>query len=233
MTNKFVISSGHGDKVNGAVGILNEHKEAKKVVNQVYEILTKEYNGSGYKYHETTATNQAQNLANIVKYHNSKTRKLDISVHFNSAGASATGTECLYYDAKTLSAKMSKAMSDALGIADRGAKARKELYFLRNTTKPAILLEVCFVTSQKDAKAYKANFEELCQAIAKVIANELGYTKKKVTQVADSSKYHTVVAGDTVYSLSRKYGSTVAKIKEWNKLDKNYTIVKGQKLRVK
>lgn len=186
MVNKFVISSGHGAKVSGAIGILNEHDEAKKVVNRVYDILINNYNGSGYKYHEKTATTQNQNLANIVNYHNSKSRSLDISVHFNSASATATGSECLYYDAKTLSAKMSKAMANALGIIDRGAKQRKELYFLRNTSKPAILLEVCFVTSKKDAKAYRENFEDLCQAIAKVIANELGYIKK-VTKVSKSS----------------------------------------------
>lgn len=178
MTKQFVISSGHGDKVSGAIGILNEHNEAKKVVNRVYSILTNTYNGKGYKYHETTATNQQKNLANIVNYHNSKERDIDISVHFNSASASATGTECLYYDKKTLSAKMSKAMANALGIVDRGAKERKELYFLRNTEKPAILLEVCFVTSKKDAAAYRENFEDLCQAIAKIIANELDYEKE-------------------------------------------------------
>lgn len=181
MVKQFVISSGHGDKVSGAIGILNEHNEAKKVVNRVYSILTNDYNGKGYKYHETTATNQQQNLANIVNYHNSKERALDISVHFNSASAGATGTECLYYDKKSLSTKMSKAMANALDILDRGAKERKELYFLRNTSKPAILLEVCFVTSKKDAAAYHDNFEVLCQAIAKVIADELGYAKKVTT----------------------------------------------------
>ena len=160
MVKQFVISSGHGDKVSGAIGILNEHNEAKKVVNRVYSILTNDYNGKGYKYHETTATNQQQNLANIVNYHNSKERALDISVHFNSASAGATGTECLYYDKKSLSTKMSKAMANALDILDRGAKERKELYFLRNTSKPAILLEVCFVTSKKDATAYRKNFED-------------------------------------------------------------------------
>ena len=181
MTKQFVISSGHGDKVSGAIGILNEHNEAKKVVNRVYAILTNNYNGKGYKYHEKTATNQNQNLSNIVSYHNSKSRSLDISVHFNSASPQATGTECLYYDQKSLSVKMSAAMSDKLGITNRGAKERKELYFLRNTSKPAILLEVCFVTSKKDAAAYRENFEDLCQAIAKVVANELGYTKKITT----------------------------------------------------
>jgi N-acetylmuramoyl-L-alanine amidase len=128
MVKQFVISSGHGDHISGAIGILNEHNEAKKVVNRVYAILTTQYNGSGYKYHETTATTQQKNLDNIVNYHNSKSRSLDISVHFNSASASATGTECLYYDARSLSVKMASAMSNALGIVNRGAKERKELY---------------------------------------------------------------------------------------------------------
>lgn len=229
MTKQFVISSGHGDKVSGAVGILNEHNEAKKVVNRVYSILVDEYNGKGYKYHETIATNQQQNLANIVSFHNNKTRDLDISVHFNSASASATGTECLYYDKRSLSAKMSKAMADALGIVDRGAKERKELYFLRNTSKPAILLEVCFVTSKKDEAAYHKNFEELCQAIAKVIAEHLGYKKQAVPS---GTKSYKVKAGDTLWTIAKKYKTTVTKIKNSNGL-KSDTIVIDQKLKIK
>lgn len=180
---KFVISSGHGAIVGGAVGHINERAEAVKVVDRVYAILTDVYKGAGYKYHESTARTQSQNLANIVNYHNAKDRALDISVHFNSASPQATGTECLYYDQKSLSARMSKAMAGALGIVDRGPKARTELYFLRMKSKPAILLEVCFVSSQSDAASYRRNFEALCQAIAKVIAGEIGY--KKVTPTAN------------------------------------------------
>lgn len=190
---KFVISSGHGKIVGGAVGFINERAEAVKVVDRVYAILTNSYNGRGYRYHESTAQNQSQNLANIVNYHNGKDRELDVSVHFNSASASATGTECLYYDAKSLSAKMSAAMAKALDIRDRGPKERKELYFLCNTTKPAILLEVCFVSNKDDVAKYKANFERLCQAIAKVIADYLGYKKEVTTPSPDSTKasYYT------------------------------------------
>lgn len=191
MVNQFVISSGHGKNVQGAIGILNEVDEARKVVNRVYEILTNSFNGVGFKFHDDTSTTQNQNLAAIVNYHNSKTRILDISVHFNSATATATGSECLYYSEATLSAKMSKAMATALGITDRGAKERKELYFLLNTSKPAILLEVCFVTSDKDATAYRGNFEALCQAIAKVIAAELGYVKKVVQEVTETEAIYT------------------------------------------
>lgn len=190
---KFVISSGHGKIVGGAVGFINERAEAVKVVDRVYAILTNSYNGRGYRYHESTAQNQSQNLANIVNYHNSKDRELDVSVHFNSASASATGTECLYYDAKSLSTKMSAAMAKALDIPDRGPKERKELYFLRNTTKTAILLEVCFVSNKDDVAKYKANFERLCQAIAKTIADYLGYKKEATTPSPDSNKasYYT------------------------------------------
>lgn len=229
MTKQFVISSGHGDKISGAIGILNEHNEAKKVVNRVFNILIKEYNGKGFKYHEVNASTQQQNLANIVNYHNSKERSLDISVHFNSASANATGTECLYYDKKSLSAKMSKAMSNSLGIVDRGAKERKELYFLRNTSKPAILLEVCFVTSKKDAAAYHEDFEELCQAIAKVIAEHLGYKKQAVSSGA---KLYKVKAGDTLWTIAKKYKTTVTQIKNSNGL-KSDTIVVDQKLKIK
>lgn len=190
---KFVISSGHGKIVGGAVGFINERAEAVKVVDRVYAILTNSYNGRGYRYHESTAQNQSQNLANIVNYHNSKDRELDVSVHFNSASASATGTECLYYDAKLLSTKMSAAMAKALDVRDRGPKERTELYFLRNTTKPAILLEVCFVSNKDDVAKYKANFERLCQAIAKTIADYLGYKKEATTPSPDSAKasYYT------------------------------------------
>ena len=178
MVKQFVISSGHGKYVNGATDILDEVDEARRVVNRVYTILTTDFNGVGFKFHDDISITQNQNLTTIVNFHNSKTRSLDISVHFNSAEENATGSECLYYTAQVLSSKMSQAMAKSLGIMDRGAKERKELYFLKETKELAILLEVCFVTSKKDVEAYKKNFEALCQAISKVIASKLEYSKK-------------------------------------------------------
>lgn len=45
--------------------------------------------------------------------------------------------------------------------------------------------------------------------------------------------YHIVKSGETVSELAEKYKTTITKIKEWNKLDKNYSIDANQKLRVK
>lgn len=198
MAKKFVISSGHGKLVRGASGILDEVNEARRVVEHVYHILTTEYNGAGYKFHDNTSRTQAQNLNTIVAFHNRRDRALDISVHFNAASATATGAECLYYDAKALSSKMSRAMAFAMGIADRGPKERRELAFLRGTNRPAILLEVCFVSSAKDAKAYRTNFDAVCEAIAKVIAGELGYSKRVKTvstPAKEKAEYFTANPG--------------------------------------
>lgn len=225
---KFVISSGHGKIVGGAVGFINERAEAVKVVDRVYAILTNSYNGRGYRFHESTAQNQSQNLANIVNYHNSKDRELDVSIHFNSASASATGTECLYYDAKSLSAKMSAAMAKALDVRDRGPKERKELYFLRNTTKPAILLEVCFVSNKDDVAKYKANFERLCQVIAKTIADYLGYKKEATTPAPDSAKASYYTSNDLKGLYRIKKDCYLYNSVQFDKKNREQEIKKGE-----
>ena len=56
-----------------------------------------------------------------------------------------------------------------IGFTNRGVKINKELYFLRHTVAPAILIEVCFVDDQDDAKLYKANKNEVAKAIVKAI----------------------------------------------------------------
>ena len=239
---KVILSAGHGAKVSGANGFIKEHDEAVRLGKRVVEILGKE----AVFYQEKTATTQRQNLSNIVAYHNSKSRVLDVSLHFNSASAAATGSECLYLNPKlkNLSAKMSKAMSGAMGIRDRGPQYRSELYFLRNTNKPAILLEVCFVSSKKDSDAYKKNFEKLAQAIAKVLAEQVGIklsmNQEKENNVSNSGTtsahvdevYHKVQKGETLYGISKDHNITVEKLKELNGLKSNVIGV-GSKLRVK
>jgi N-acetylmuramoyl-L-alanine amidase len=166
-----VVSSGHGAKVSGAVGILNEVQEARKVCDRVGVILSSA--GVPYKiYHENTATSVNQNLANIVNYHNSQSRDRDVSIHFNAyqSTSSPMGTECLYVSQADLAKKVSGALATAGGFINRGPKKRTDLYFLNNTAKPSILIEVCFVDSSADANLYWANFEAICHSIAETIA---------------------------------------------------------------
>ena len=49
----------------------------------------------------------------------------------------------------------------------------------------------------------------------------------------DHTSHHIVKKGDTLYSISRKYGLTVEQLRTKNRLDKNSVIFVGQKLIVK
>ncbi|SKB60178.1 N-acetylmuramoyl-L-alanine amidase [Lysinibacillus sp. AC-3] len=188
MTKRYVGSSGHSLKIRGAKCFIDEVDEARKVTNEVHRILTTQYNGAGSVFHDDTSTTQNQNLQTIVNYHNKQTRELDWSIHFNAANVTDAprGVEVLYYDMKDLSAKVSAAISKASGLKDRGPKQRTELYFLKNTYKPAILIEVCFVDSEVDVDLYHKNFNVICTAIAEILAEHLGYAKIQTGQPADA-----------------------------------------------
>ena len=165
--NQVNISSGHSINCQGAADIINEVTEARKVVDRVYEIV-KASGKQCYKYHDTSSSS-TQNLVNIVNWHNGFNDGVDVSIHFNAYAHvdKPMGTEVCYYSNSSLASAISKEISTAGGFIDRGAKQRTGLYFLKHTNKPAILIEVCFVDSVADVNLYKANFEKICQAIAK------------------------------------------------------------------
>ena len=171
--NQVNISSGHSINCQGAADIINEVTEARKVVDRVYEIV-KASGKQCYKYHDTSSSS-TQNLVNIVNWHNGFNDGVDVSIHFNAYTHvdKPMGTEVCYYSNSSLAAAVSKEIATAGGFIDRGAKQRTGLYFLKHTNKPAILIEVCFVDSVADVNLYRANFERICQAIAKTLIGNI------------------------------------------------------------
>ncbi|MEK4283209.1 N-acetylmuramoyl-L-alanine amidase [Ureibacillus sp. FSL K6-0165] len=203
----ITISPGHWAVGTGARDLIDEVTEARKVVKRVIEILR----SSGITVNhveDNTSKNQQQNLNYLVTQHNKTNRKLDVSVHFNSATRTdkGLGVEVLYYDQKELAAKVSKAISDVSGLINRGAKERKELAFLRNTNKPSILIEVCFVNSTVDVAIYKRDFEKICQAIAKCLAEYVGKSLNlhSKTSTAEEKKGEKIVLTDTARNEARE-----------------------------
>lgn len=165
--NQIIISSGHSINCQGASDIINEVTEAKRVVNRVRDYVIAQ-GKSCYTYHDT-ANSSSINLANIVAFHNRYGSGIDVSVHFNASSHtnSARGVEVLYYSNSMAStaAAVSSAISKASGLINRGAKQRTNLYVLKHTDKPAILIEVAFVDSVRDVELYRTNFENICKAI--------------------------------------------------------------------
>jgi hypothetical protein len=167
---KVVISSGHGLKIRGASHFIDEVDEARRVVTALTETLRKRPNFEAVEFHDDISTTQDENLNRIVDYHNSQERDLDISVHFNACDPPTDGmrgTECFYQTQTDLAALVSAAISDASGLTDRGAKYGN-FYFLSNTNRPAILIEVAFVDAEQDVAAYEQNFNAIIRALATV-----------------------------------------------------------------
>jgi N-acetylmuramoyl-L-alanine amidase len=168
--NSIVISSGHAKYVQGAVGILNEVDEARRVVEAVAERLRSR--GVEVKtFHDDTSHSQNENLNTIVNYHNKQKRELDASVHFNAyiETDKGMGTECLYVSQQQLASQIASGIASASGLINRGSKKRTDLFFLNNTAEPAVLLEVCFVDSTLDANTYNEAFDRICDSIADVL----------------------------------------------------------------
>src|SRR6516164_9024965 len=120
---KIAISSGHGLYVRGASGYVDEVDEARRVVEQVAVNLRSM--GVGVQtFHDNVSTSQSENLNRIVNWHNSQTRDLDCSTHFNAyvSTTKPMGVEVLYVTQESLARKVSAAIADAGDFIDRGPK---------------------------------------------------------------------------------------------------------------
>lgn len=166
---KYNIHGGHNFIVPGAVSLLNEVTEDRKVKNELISLL-KSAGNTVYDCTDDKGTTQSKNLANIVAKCNAHSVDLDISIHLNAGGG--TGVEVLYVSSagKAYAEKVSKAVSDALGLKNRGAKKRDNLYVLNRTNATAILVECCFVDSKTDKNAW--NVSKCAKAIAEAITGK-------------------------------------------------------------
>jgi N-acetylmuramoyl-L-alanine amidase/Putative peptidoglycan binding domain len=174
---KICISAGHAKDVRGMQGPspwgLEEVDEARRVTARVGELL----NAGGVPtktWWDDISQTQDENLDRICDWHNSQQRDIDCSIHFNSADPPGHGCEVFYETAHDLAEAIVDKVCAASGLTNRGPKTGN-LYFLSNTAKPAVLVEVCFGNHQGDCETYRRAFEPICLAIAEGLAgHELG-----------------------------------------------------------
>lgn len=223
----IILSKAHSKKVQGASKFINEVDESIRVVNRVEQICNEIKKNSIITYQETTATNKKDNLNNIIKFHNSKSKDLNISLHFNSAtfnGKDYTnepvGIETLYCseNGKKVAEKYQEKLVKVSGLKNRGAKKFNNLGFLNKTTGTSILIELCFVNSKKDVEIYQNKFEDICIALAELITGEK-YNKKPnvekgVYQVVTQSFSHKEYAIKYQEELKKKGISSFLQYKE-------------------
>lgn len=172
---------GHYGDGTGARGFVDEVKYARKFIKRIYDICIA--NGVPATYYEDKISkNQTQNINHLIAHHNADTNGFIVSGHLN-AGSSLTdlgiGVEVLYYDQLAIAKQVVDVICNASEMKNRGAKKRTDLGVLARTYEPAILIEFGFVTSKKDVELMDKHFEAICQSVAIVLAEHIGYTIKK------------------------------------------------------
>ena len=155
---KYLISVGHTASGNvgcGAVGYLNESNCTREIV----PLIVSKLKSLGHEAIKLQIDNSdSHDYVKRANQANSIGGDMFIEIHLNSGG----GTGCEAFttpnsSASNVASNISKAISNSLGITNRGHKTTTGLYVLNHTSMPAVLVEVCFVDNKTDYNAYNAD----------------------------------------------------------------------------
>ena len=191
---KLLIDIGHGGtkalssgkKVTdyGAVNSASGMSEFIWNKDFIENYLVSELNNAGIKHQIILRTDGTTKLVQDL---NRVAGKDDIilSFHLNSAGATATGTETLYWHTsakgKKLAEIVQKGLTGVLGLPDRGIKIRRKPLndadalnqrgwtMFRDTKVPFVMLESFFISNNKDLQIGTQRKAELARAVITAI----------------------------------------------------------------
>jgi N-acetylmuramoyl-L-alanine amidase len=163
----FAIDIGHNSNYDsGAVGIRSEDITNKEVGTRVMQKLF----NLGYNVIDcspTNATSTTNSLQQRCDIANAANADYYVSIHFNKFDGTASGSEVwIYPNGIRTKAQLVLNNLASLGYINRGIKYG-ELYVLRNTNMPAMLIECSFLDSVSDMARYDPD------AIADAIVNGL------------------------------------------------------------
>ncbi|MBD2136415.1 N-acetylmuramoyl-L-alanine amidase [Anabaena sp. FACHB-1237] len=169
---KFGIDIGHNcPPDSGATGIKSEDRLTMEVGNKVIDKL-KSLGHTVIPCKPDSAGTVSQSLGRRCSKANSAGVDFYVSIHFNAFNGKANGTEV--FAASDAGRKYAVPVLNEivkLGFFNRGVKDGSHLYVLRNTNMPGILIECCFIDSQKDTDLYDG--EKMATAIVKGLTGKV------------------------------------------------------------
>lgn len=176
------LDAGHGGDDVGAVS--TDGKRYEKDDNLALTLKVRdELELLGVKTVLTREEDKTVSLRDRCRIANKKRCDLFVAIHRNSS-ASGTGIEAWISkrekeDERSTAKKLTKQLSELTGLQDRGVKngyrdrTANNYYVNANTNMPSILLEVGFISSDEDNRAFDENVDKMAVEIAKVIYDSL------------------------------------------------------------
>lgn len=232
----LAIDIGHNVNYDtGAVGIRKED-ELNRLVGEALIGKCRAVGVSVVNCTPGSASSQYDSLNKRVVAANNANADFFISIHHNACPG-GYGTEILCIKGGQQNALSERASNVilaevcTLGLRNRGVKDRRDLYVLNKTTMPAILIECAFVDSSSDMSGYST--EKMAEVVFKGICKAFGISSGGIVGEGSGGDIHTVVSGDTLWGISRKYGVSVERLVEVNGIGNRDVIGIGQKIRVR
>lgn len=213
---KIAVRGGHNYLAIGATGLINEVEEDRKVKDSVIKYLRL----LGHEVLDVTPGNMDSDsdLVYGVSKANNWGADLFISIHFNKAYdyyTGAIGTEAWIFSKSDryndeVYAQRIVDNIGALGLKNRGVKTSNDLYELKSTTMPAVIVETCFVEATEDVALYKKiGPDKIGQVVAEGIANKkVGSNKVHVGEYLNVKPF---MAGMGIYKNDSSWET-------WNRL---------------
>lgn len=232
---KVVIDAGHGGDDPGAVANGLREKDFTLAISQY---MLERFRTLGIPATLIRATDETvsptERVERVLAAYGNNPNIVVISNHINSASnTTAEGAEVIY--ALRNDSTLARNILNELGNAGQVTRSyyqrrlpsdpTKDYYFiLRNTgnTQP-VLIEYGFITNPEDIARVQANYRSYADAVVNaVVKTFLGGT---------SGNAYKVVSGDTLYSISQRFNTTVDELKALNNLSSNILSI-GQILEI-
>ncbi|WP_312353954.1 N-acetylmuramoyl-L-alanine amidase family protein [Aminipila sp.] len=159
-----MLDPGHGESTSGKRspdGSLREYEFNRAVANKMKNLLQ----AKGIEVILTVNDDSDPSLANRCERANNSDADIFVSIHANAFGngqewTSPNGWEIYHYPGSILSNQLAKAISNSnfpeIGIHNRGIKTAN-LYVIKNTYMPAVLIEHGFFTNAEEIKLLKSD----------------------------------------------------------------------------
>ncbi|MBA4701544.1 MAG: N-acetylmuramoyl-L-alanine amidase [Ruminococcus sp.] len=154
---KIGLRGGHSPRCKGAMGILDEQIEVRKIYNEMVPLL--QAAGHTIIHCNSDADTISGELSEGTNKANSNNCDIYVTIHMNASGGIGNGTEVWMYNNanSTMNGIASRICQNfaAKGFQNRGVKYNTAYHDLNASIMPAMIVETLFCDNQYDVDLYK------------------------------------------------------------------------------